>query len=270
MSTPDSRVKNIVKLFASCGYRHDRHAVFTDCMTAIACAISNAVDLRHREAREADYMRIVARYGADDMRTFTKVLAEITLALEEQPGDVFGSVFGAMELGNKHAGQFFTPYEVCRLMAAMTVGDGADMRSLIERHGFVTAQEPAVGAGAMVIALAQEMRCAGINYQQHLHVTAIDVDRRAALMAYVQFSLLHIPATVLVGNTISLEIRETWHTPAHILGGWGFRLGRRWQEDSSAQDERENDAAAPVTPSTRLEQPTGMTVSAPTGQLVLF
>ncbi|GBQ21633.1 hypothetical protein AA12717_0951 [Gluconacetobacter sacchari DSM 12717] len=52
-----------------------------------------------------------------------------------------------------------------------------------------------------------------------MHVTAIDVDPRAAHMAFVQFSLLHIPATVIVGNSLTLETREYWFTPAHILGG---------------------------------------------------
>lgn len=53
----------------------------------------------------------------------------------------------------------------------------------------------------------------------YMHVTAIDVDPRAAHMAFVQFSLLHIPATVIVGNSLTLETREYWFTPAHILGG---------------------------------------------------
>ena len=37
----------------------------------------------------------------------------------------------------------------------------------------------------MVIALAQELREQGINYQQCLHVTAIDIDLLAVHMAYV-------------------------------------------------------------------------------------
>ncbi|MFX5268103.1 hypothetical protein ABTD02_18645, partial [Acinetobacter baumannii] len=43
-------------------------------------------------------------------------------------------------------------------------------------------------------------------------------------MGYIQFSLLHIPAHVIVGNSLSNEVREHWFTPAHILGGWGARL----------------------------------------------
>jgi hypothetical protein len=76
----------------------------------------------------------------------------------------------------------------------------------------------------MVIALADVMHSRGVNPQQQLHVTAIDVGERAAHMADAQLSLLHIPAVVYVGNTLSMEMRDVWYTPAHILGGWGPRL----------------------------------------------
>jgi hypothetical protein len=43
-------------------------------------------------------------------------------------------------------------------------------------------------------------------------------------MAYVQLSLLNIPAIVVHGNALSVEAWGTWFTPAHILGGWGAKL----------------------------------------------
>ncbi|EJE6497691.1 SAM-dependent DNA methyltransferase, partial [Salmonella enterica] len=98
----------------------------------------------------------------------------------------------------------------------------------------------------MVIALAQEMQDAGINYQQHLHVTAIDVDPRAVHMAYVQFSLMHIPAVVIVGNSLTLEEREHWYTPAHVLGGWNMKLARRGAEDARQAIEARPASPEPV------------------------
>lgn len=67
----------------------------------------------------------------------------------------------------------------------------------------------------------------GINYQQAMHATAQDIDATAVHMAYVQCSLLHIPAVVIWGDTLAVESRAVWHTPAHILGGWGWRLRHR-------------------------------------------
>lgn len=212
--------------------------MFSDCMAAIACSISNSVDIAHREKREARYMEIVGRYK-DDLgvirETFPQVMAEVATALEEDPQDILGQTFHEMELHNKDRGQVLTPYELSLAMAKMTVGNGSEARQIIERRGFVTAHEPAVGAGSTVIALAEAFKDEGINYQQHLHVTAVDIDERAAHMAYIQFSLMNIPAAVYVGDTLKMEMRDVWYTPAHVMGLWSYRLkNRQAVEDTKA------------------------------------
>nr|WP_236710865.1 N-6 DNA methylase [Novosphingobium barchaimii] len=189
----------------------------------MAIAIANSVDLKQRERREARYLDIVGRYGADVVESFPRVMAELALALEAGMGDVLGALFHDLELHNKAKGQFFTPYSLSRAMADMLIGD--TLRETIETRGHLTAMEPACGSGSMVIALADALRARGINYQRHLHVTAIDIDPRAVHMAYAQLSLLHVPARLIVGNALSGEIQEEWFTPAHILGGWTARLG---------------------------------------------
>jgi N-6 DNA Methylase len=171
-------------------------------------------------------MALIKRYKPEELATFPKMLGEVVLALEDEPSDVLGRTFHDLELHNKWSGQFFSPYPLCRMMAKMTLGDEEDVRARIAERGFVTAQEPACGSGAMVIALAHEMRELGINYQQHLHVTAIDVDPKCVHMAYVQFALLHIPAVIVHGNTLSLEECGRWYTPAHIMDGWTWKLRR--------------------------------------------
>lgn len=219
---PDHR-KNLLKLFNSLAYRHSAWQVFTDFNEAAAISLSNAVDPAQREPREARYMQLIRRYSREELQTLPQMLAELTLALEDAPGDVLGQSFHELELHNKWAGQFFTPYDVCRLMAKMTL-HGTDPAAAVSERGFVTAAEPAVGSGAMVIALAEEMRAIGLNYQQQLHVTATDVDIKCVHMAYTQFALLHIPAVVIHGNSLSTEVYGQWFTPAHIMGGWGYRL----------------------------------------------
>lgn len=224
---PEARpdhVRNIVRLFEEIHGGYNTHDLFTDCMEAMALSISNAVDLFQAEAREARYAAIEKRYGPEVMGTFAKVLGATVAALEEEPGDVLGSVFEELGLGNDRTGQFFTPYHLCRLMAGITLVNAAETRAIIERQGYITVQEPAVGAGAMIIALAEEMKTLGFTPARQMHVTAVDVDPRAVHMAYVQLSLLYIPAVVIQGNTLSLETRSTWYTPAHILGGWSRRL----------------------------------------------
>lgn len=224
--------KNLVKLITANGYRHSHWQVFSDFMELSAISLSNAVDWSQREVREARYLEIVGRYSKDEIERFPQMLGALVMTMEEGAGDVLGDVFMELELASKWHGQFFTPMSVCRMMARMMIDDG--MRELIAARGFIRAHEPACGGGAMVIALADEMvialademRQAGINYQRHLHVVAQDVDLKAVCMAYVQLSLLHIPAVVVHGNTLTMETRSMWLTPAHVLGGWRWRLER--------------------------------------------
>ncbi|MCG2841272.1 N-6 DNA methylase [Sandaracinobacter sp. RS1-74] len=233
MTSHDQHIGAICKLLRSCAYRHNLHRLFSDCMETTAIAISNSVDLRHRDSREKRYLEIVGRYERKVVEMFPQVLGHIVMALEDEPRDILGPTYMGLELGNAQSGQFFTPYSVCRFMAELTLGNLDEIRTRIAANGFVTTMEPACGAGAMIIALADAMRAHGINYQQHLHVTAIDVDASAAHMAYIQFSLLHIPAKLFVGDSLSGEMRECWFTPAHILGGWSARLARRDAETAA-------------------------------------
>lgn len=98
---------------------------------------------------------------------------------------------------------------------------------ILGERGFIRASEPACGSGGMVLALAKHMKeNLGINFQQHLHVIATDIDSRCVHMAYLQMSLLFIPAIVVHGDTLRLQEFDHWHTNAHIMQGWTFKLRR--------------------------------------------
>ncbi len=213
--------KAIVAIVQQVGRRHGQHRVFSDVMECAAIAISNAVDMRSHAKREERYLQIVGGYKPDEVKLLPAVLGHLGAMLEEGMRDALGEVYSDLELTNAEAGQFFTPYHVAKLMAEMTVGAG--IKDEVERKGFITVQEPAVGAGGMVIALADAMLAAGVNYQQHMRVHGIDIDLRCVHMAYLQFSLLNIPAVVIHGNTLSAEEYSHWYTPAWILGGWAWK-----------------------------------------------
>jgi hypothetical protein len=224
MSAAHRPEAKLLALMREASRRHDIFQVFRDFCAMAAISISNACDRAQAEAREVEYLEIVKRYAPDEVALFPQMLAALTDALEADMSDALGRVFGTLGLGNKWAGQYFTPDHVARMMAAISLG--AHPKELIVRRGFIRACEPAVGGGAMVIALCRELREQGINYQQHLHVTATDIDIRAVHMAYLQLSLLHVPAVIVQGNSITLEEWSHWHTPAHILGGWRYKLLR--------------------------------------------
>ncbi len=229
---PQSNYMSIAKLVNSLAYRHSTWQVFADFVAMAAYSISNSVDLPNREKREAEYMQIVKRYEPKEVAVFPQLLAELTMAIEDEPSDVMGRVYHELELHNKWAGQYFTPFDICKMMARMTAGDGGEMTAKMEGRDFLTIAEPACGSGAMVIAFALAMKEAGLNYQQQLHVTAVDIDAKCVHMAYLQCSLLHIPATIIRGNTLSAHpfgesSEDLWYTPAHIMGGWDWKLRQK-------------------------------------------
>ena len=242
---PPDHQKDLVKAVESLGYRHGHWQVFADFVEMAAIAVSNAVDLAKRDKREERYMEVVKRYKPEELAKFSEMLGSLTTALAEGTSDVLGRTFHDLELHNKWAGQYFSPYPLCQMIAKMTIADTADLEMRISARGFVTAMEPAVGSGAMVIALAHEMCEAGVNYQQHLHVTAVDVDPKCVHMSYLQFSLLHIPAVIVHGNSLSLEEFDRWYTPAHILDGWNWKLRRQGDDTHPVQKIPEPEPQAP-------------------------
>lgn len=228
-------------------YRH-RYEVFRDFVTMAACSLHNAI---HKDAaREDEYLHIIAGYKPADQQAFPKLLAQLVAALEEEPRDILGPLYMELEIANRDAGQFFPPPELSELMARMTFTPKLDK---LETQPFLTAAEPAAGAGGMILALVKVMLQAGHNPAENLWVQAIDVDRMAALMCYIQLSLWNVPAEVIVGNTLTLDIREVWYTPAHHLGLWKYRLKRKEEsfEVTPAPAEQTPDpASAPPAPAT--------------------
>lgn len=217
--------KRLVSLLGSLA--HSRHTwdVFRDFVELAAITLAS-VDLAKRAEREKRYLQVAKAYSTEQMRVFPEIFGELVLALELEPADVLGQVFMELGLGGRWAGQFFTPEAVCDVMARMTL-DAGEARRKVKEQGYMTLSEPAIGGGAMVIAFCKAMREAKLNYQRHLHVTAVDVDITAVHMSFVQLSLLHVPATIVHGNALTLEQRSAWYTPAHVFGAWSLRLRAR-------------------------------------------
>ena len=219
-----SHYKNLRAYIGKLGQRHGTWEVFTDFLLIAAVSFSNVVDLRSAKEREAQYMETIKKYSKEDLSQFAAMLAELTLAMEDDPSDILGKLFHELDLGNKWRGQFFTPDHIARMMAEITINDGT--KAEVEEKGFITALEPALGSGVMVINLAQAMLKRDINPQQTLLVTGVDVDLKCVHMAYIQLTLLHIPAVIVHGNSLTLETFSTWYTPAYVLGGWAFKKQR--------------------------------------------
>lgn len=114
MSRPgdSERQREFVALFNSFSGKYSRYSVWQDFVWMAACAISNAVDKRFAEQRESRYMAIVMKYSQQEQGIFPQLFALVVNGMEEDPDqDFLGELYMTLELGNSHAGQFFTPYD---------------------------------------------------------------------------------------------------------------------------------------------------------------
>ncbi len=222
-----------VKLFRDLTYRHSPWTVWSDFIVMSACAISNPCDREHREEREALYMKTIDKYNRQELDIFPQLLAEMVLALEENPEqDFLGTLFMELNLGNDRGGQFFTPYSVCQLMSEITVGNFEEQ---IEKDGYITLNDCACGAGATLIAgintIRKQLRDSGskLNFQNHLLVTGQEIDFTTALMCYLQLSLLGVAGYIKVGDTLCDPMHSGdktdsyWFTPMYFSDVWTMR-----------------------------------------------
>jgi type I restriction-modification system DNA methylase subunit len=213
---------NFVRIFKTIAPHHHRYEVFRDFVTMSAYSLQNAVHFD--QAIEDEYLQLASKYNKADLIGISNLLAEVVMGLERQIGDYLGSTFMSLELGSDHIGQFFTPYEVSRMMAKVTAGEDIAMPS---GQDFITVSEPACGAGGMAIAFTEAFRESGFNPQTQLWASCWDIDPVAAKMCYIQLSLLHIPAEVVIGNTLSGKVRQVMYTPAHYFGLWDLKLHKQ-------------------------------------------
>ena len=211
--------------------------VWADFITISALSIANAMDQQGEthDAREKEYLGIINRYPKQEQQAFPALLAKLVEALEENPEqDFLGEMFMALDLGSHWKGQFFTPYSICQLMAAMAIDSRAEQ---IEARGWTSVHDPCCGAGALLIAARNEMVKRGLGPRQALYV-AQDIDRTAALMCYLQLSLLGCAGYVIVGDTLTQPSvsptgspllitpqpgQEVWLMPALYDEVWAYR-----------------------------------------------
>ncbi|KIL46957.1 hypothetical protein KP77_25260 [Jeotgalibacillus alimentarius] len=206
--------RQMVKTIEQLSHRHATFTVFSDFIEMSAIAVANTVQISKYQEREKRYMRIIERYSKDELVKFADLLGMLTVLLEQKPDDYLGKLFMELELYNSWKGQFFTPLAVAEAMAEMATHN---IDSIIKDKGYITVNEPTVGGGVTIIALAKVLQKRGYNYQSAMRVTAQDIDSRSVHMTYVQLSLLGINAIVIQGNTLLVEIVDHWKTPNHIL-----------------------------------------------------
>lgn len=255
MSTEAQR--DFFKLFQVCKGPRNAWETWQDFVTMSAIAISNRVDMNHEPEREKRYLEIVNKYNENERKHFPELFGSMVEALEKDPEqDFLGEMFMRLEMGDSWKGQVFTPYHVCEAMADITIDESAT-RQEVEAHGFVRLADPACGAGATMIAARNKLYKIGLGQHQAWFVCQ-DISYIAAMMCYVQLSLLGCAGYVCVGDTlrdptisydllpITMPNQEIWMMPGAYTNIWAYRI--MWRNAGRALKSWQTVAVTPPEP----------------------
>lgn len=205
----------IVKGLSKLAQKYSMHNVFYDYVKMFALAIQNSFTIHDEiwHQREQEYLDTVKKYTKEEVQELSKLLGLLVSAYGKEPdADVLGEIYMSCRMGNKYMEQYFTPYNVAKMMAEINLG-------AVELKDTFSLYEPTCGSGVMVIAAANVLKRRDFNYQKHLYVKAQDLDWTCVYMTYIQLSLLGIKAHVIQGNTLAEPVvtdpARIFTTPAY-------------------------------------------------------
>lgn len=220
-------MSNFLKRLEPLHRRHGVHEVFRSFVHLAACALAN-------QTREAEYLAEAKRYQRDELDVFAHALADLINDMEAEPfADLLGPAYMDTlgKRGQSWNGEFHTPPAVCQLIARIVAGDSPALPDT----GPITLSEPACGAGAMILAFAEALpNKADIR---RLRVTAIDINRTACDMCFINTTLWGIPCRVIHGDTLRLNFNAAWAN-IHLIAPW-LAAGLRVPEQGHPPDVHE-------------------------------
>jgi len=187
---------------------------FRDFCALAFCAYAKLTAAPDRaEALEERYMNIVHTYhDKDTVRAYPRLMAMVWRGVQDGQ-DFLGQAAAELNALDAKAGQFFTPMPVSRMMAMIGL-QGAE--TAIKEKGFITLNEPASGAGGMILAAASIIKEMGYDPSSHLIVSAQDISQLAYQMCFLQLTFAGIPAYVERCNSLSMESFDASWTPATL------------------------------------------------------
>jgi len=181
------------------------------------------------QEREDRYMQIIKKYKKDEVQTITEMFAALVEEFQIHPfQDFAGQIYMELGISNNNAGQFFTPYSVCGLMAQVTQ-DHESIRQTVKDKGWYCMYDCACGGGATMIAGLEQANNEfhRLNWRNHVMVNANDIDIVCCSMCYVQLSLIGVAAIVTCSNALMQgevnfykEPEKVWFTPEYFSDVW--------------------------------------------------
>jgi type I restriction enzyme M protein len=188
-------MQEFTKIFNQIAYRHDFMRVFDDFLTLAICCFAN-------KRMEDVYFETIKGYTKEELKNFSFLLGSLILDYDKK-ADTAGAWYDGLgdffmdnnnKFGQDARGQFFTPEEVCNMMAHLS----HEKDSKEERHIL----DPAAGSGRMLLAFDR----LNPQYRFENFYVAADVDSRCVKMCTLNFCLYGLKGTIIHMDSLRMEI----------------------------------------------------------------
>lgn len=224
--------KKFNDIFRSLCARYSGYDIWRDYIVSFACLISMSVTPEHFDVRKERYEKIRQKYNEKELKLMDDLYGTTLEVIGKNPDqDFLGATFMSLGYGNKHTGQYFTPYHVSKLMAMVN----GDPEAEIKEKGYITVCDPCCGSGGLLVAYANRLRLNHADIGPIALFHAQDIDYTAAMMCYIQLSLNDCAGYVKVGNSLTdpivdMESESTWVTPMMYHPVWVKRFNDAYEK----------------------------------------
>ena len=213
------------------------------------------------QTREEEYLQVIKGYSKGELSDhFARAMGLLVNEMNDKEyADVLGQFYTeSIATADQTArGEFFTPPEVSKLMARMTL----DIEQIKAAGKPVTICEPCSGSGAIILACAEGL---APDHVDLMRVTMHDINPVACDMAYINTSLWGIPAEIILGNTLSMKFTARW-TNIH----W-HRVGEEQRRKGLRMLDAIRELEKPADPKPAAVVANGSASTGPQDQLELF
>ena len=158
--------KELVSEIRSLAQSQGLNTVFTTFLEIAANSLAAQTDPENAEKREQRYQEMASTMTPELLSSYARMLALLFLTVREyrdDPCDILGGIYHELNLNNEWNGQYFTPDDVCRLMAQITLPSD----ELSANDGPITINEPTCGSGTMVIGAIWAMQRKEFDYRHN-------------------------------------------------------------------------------------------------------
>lgn len=196
---------------------YSRYEVFTDWLDLMLYAL---------QRRDDPYLEIVHGYnndqnrGSRDIDLFHEAFHQLQQRMAEAEADLLGIVYEELGMSSDAFGQYFTPQNICEMMADMQLPDCLDKREEPYRIA-----DPACGSGRLLIEAAKRIDQPAVFHGQ-------DKDPVCVKMTALNLCFFNVDGVAILGDSLTMETRKAWQTQHSPWGGSVHELDTDELEDA--------------------------------------